>query len=158
LFHVRYSEPKDYVSHLRQVSVGDVPDRLREPSNIADQPAAVVARIRRGMPMTEFDALAQWLAISDDQLAPLLWISRATLHRRRKVGHLEPPESERIVRFARLLGRAVEVFGEEPAAREWLKSPAVAFSGEAPLSFADTEVGAREVEYLLGRLEHGVFS
>ena len=94
----------------------------------------------------------------DEQLAPLLGISRATLHRRRKSGRLESPECERIVRFARLLGRATEVFEDEDAAREWLKSPAVAFSGESPLSFADTEVGAREVEFLLGRLEHGVFT
>ena len=124
----------------------------------ADSPAGVIARIRRGMPMEEFQALAAWLDVPDESLAVLLGISRATLHRRRKNGHLESPESERIVRFARLLGRATEVFEEEEAAREWLKSPAVAFGGESPLSFADTEVGAREVEALLGRLEHGVFS
>ena len=125
---------------------------------VVDAPASVVARIRRGMPMEEFHALAAWLDVPDEQLAALLGISRATLHRRRKAGHLESPESERIVRFARLLGRATEVFEDEEASREWLKSPAVAFSGESPLSFADTEVGAREVEFLLGRLEHGVFS
>jgi putative toxin-antitoxin system antitoxin component (TIGR02293 family) len=127
-------------------------------SAAVDDPAGVVARIRRGMPMAEFRALADWLDVPDEQLAAMLGISRATLHRRRKSGHLESPESERIVRFARLLARATEVFEGEEAAREWLKSPAVAFSGESPLSFADTEVGAREVEALLGRLEHGVFS
>ena len=153
---MKYSESAPYVPQLRAASEADAADRLRE--GIADSPATVVARIRRGMPMAEFDALAEWLAMPDDQLAPLLGISRATLHRRRKSGHLESPESERIVRFARLLGRAVEVLGDEPTAREWLKSPAVAFSGESPLTFADTEVGAREVEILLGRLEFGVFS
>jgi uncharacterized protein (DUF2384 family) len=30
--------------------------------------------------------------------------------------------------------------------------------GKTPLEYADTEPGAREVEDLLGRLEHGVFS
>lgn len=132
-------------------------DRLRE-ADVRDGPGAVVARIREGMPMEEFDSLAEWLDMPGDQLAPLLGISRATLHRRRKSGRLESPESERIVRFARLLRRAVEVLGDEASAREWLRSPAVAFRGESPLSFADTEVGAREVEDLLGRLEHGVFS
>ena len=108
--------------------------------------------------MAEFQALAQWLAVTDDELAPLLGISRATLHRRRKAGRLASPESEKLVRFARLLSRATEVLESEDSAREWLKTPAVAFQGESPLSFADTEVGAREVELLLGRLEHGVFS
>ena len=71
---------------------------------------------------------------------------------------LEPPECERIIRFARLLRRATELFEDEGAARDWLKAPAFAFNGECPLSFADTEVGAREVEALLGRIGHGVFS
>ena len=108
--------------------------------------------------MAEFEPRAAWLKVTDEELAPLLGISRATFHRRRKAGHLESPESEKLIRFARLLRRATEVLEEEEAAREWLKAPAVAFGGESPLSFADTEIGAREVEYLLGRLEHGVFS
>ena len=147
------------VSHLREEFL---PKRyssiLRDEPQVKDSPADVVALIRKGLPMAEFHALADWLDITEEDLAPLLGISRATLHRRKKTGHLEMPESERLVRFARLLRRATEVFEKETAARDWLKSPAVAFSGESPLSFADTEVGAREVEYLLGRLEHGVFS
>lgn len=154
---MKYSANSSLVSEMRAHSVLESGDRVREATGI-DEPSVVIARIRDGMPMAEFDALAAWLELPGDQLAPLLGISRATLHRRRKSGHLESPESERIVRFARLMGRSVEVLGDEPAAREWLRTPAVAFHGESPLSFADTEVGAREVEYLLGRLEHGVFS
>ncbi len=145
------------MADLRAGIAAEGAHRVREGGNTSE-PSAVIARIREGMPMAEFDALAAWLELPAEQLAPLLGISRATLHRRRKGGHLESPESERIVRFARLMARAVEVLGDEPAAREWLRTPAVAFRGESPLSFADTEVGAREVEYLLGRLEHGVFS
>ena len=33
-----------------------------------------------------------------------------------------------------------------------------ALGGATPLDFAKTEPGAREVENVLGRLEHGVFS
>lgn len=151
---MKYSTP--YVKALREGAAPPV-DRVRENSR-GESPGTVIARIREGMPMAEFRSLAEWLEMPDEKLAPLLGISRATLHRRQKAGHLEPPESERIVRFARLMGRAVEVLGGEEAAREWLQAPAVAFAGESPLSFADTEVGAREVEFLLGRIEHGVFS
>ncbi|MGB6222706.1 type II RES/Xre toxin-antitoxin system antitoxin [Haloferula sp.] len=154
---MKYNEPVIYVSYLR--------DRCRKPGTgireevvIEDHPSAVIRRIRKGLPMAEFRALAEWLKVTDEELAPLLGISRATFHRRRKAGHLEPPESEKLIRFARLLTRATEVLEDEGAARDWLKTPAVAFEGESPLSFADTEIGAREVEYLLGRLEHGVFS
>ena len=148
-----------YVTHLREeLNPYRYGSSLREEPEVKDSPAEVVALIRRGLPMAEFHALAEWLGVTEEELAPLLGISRATLHRRKKAGHLEMPESERLVRFARLLRRATEVFSKEEAARDWLKSPAVAFSGESPLSFADTEIGAREVEYLLGRIEHGVFS
>lgn len=154
---MNYNEPVVYVKYLRE-SCREIPAGIREETVIEDHPSAIIRRIRKGLPMAEFEALAEWLKVTDEELAPLLGISRATFHRRRKTGHLEPPESEKLIRFARLLRRATETLEEEDSAREWLKSPAVAFGGESPLSFADTEIGAREVEYLLGRLEHGVFS
>jgi len=117
----------------------------------------LVERIRTGLPMSEFRALLALLRISEEELGRLLGISPATLNRRKKSRHLATPESERIVRFARLFGIGMEVFGEEEATREWLKAPNPGTSGESPLSYADTEFGAREVEDLLGRLDHGVF-
>ena len=148
-----------YIRHLRGGDPEEEPSYLvREEPPVRDSPAEVVAMVRRGLPMEEFTALAAWLAIPEEELAPLLGISRATLHRRKKTGHLETPESERIVRIGRLMARATEVLGNERAAREWLRTPAIAFRGESPLAYLDTEIGAREVENLLGRLEHGVFS
>jgi putative toxin-antitoxin system antitoxin component (TIGR02293 family) len=67
-------------------------------------------------------------------------------------------ESDRLVRYARLFSRASEALGGITGARSWLVAPARAFHGECPLDYADTEIGAREVEALLGRLAHGVFS
>ena len=43
-------------------------------------------------------------------------------------------------------------------ARKWLKDPAWALGDIPPLTYADTELGSKEVEDLLGRIEHGVFS
>jgi len=43
------------------------------------------------------------------------------------------------------------------AALNWLRSPARALAGRQPVEFARSEVGGREVENLIGRLEHGVF-
>jgi putative toxin-antitoxin system antitoxin component (TIGR02293 family) len=64
-----------------------------------------------------------------------------------------------LVRFARLFRLATELYdGDEEAAREWLRKPAPALDGETPLDHADTEAGAREVEVLIGRLEHGVYT
>lgn len=93
-----------------------------------------------------------------ERLAPKLGISRATLNRRMAKGRLEPQESDRLVRFARLMGKAVEVLETKEDARRWLSSPQVGLGGAVPLDCAETEVGAREVEDLLGRIEYGVYS
>jgi putative toxin-antitoxin system antitoxin component (TIGR02293 family) len=63
-----------------------------------------------------------------------------------------------LVRFARLLGRAVDVFESLDGARRWLKAPQYGLGEAIPLEYAKTDVGAREVELLLGRIEHGVYS
>lgn len=44
------------------------------------------------------------------------------------------------------------------AARAWLSTPAPALANRTPVEVAATDVGAREVESLIDRLEHGVFS
>ena len=118
----------------------------------------IISRVREGLPMAEFHSAREMLGLSEERLAALLGISRATLHRRKKTGHLDRMESDRLVRYARLFYRANTVFGSPEIARSWLTAPAVAFNSELPLDFADTEMGAREVEALLGRIEHGVFS
>jgi putative toxin-antitoxin system antitoxin component (TIGR02293 family) len=120
--------------------------------------AYIINRVRDGLPMVEFQSLREMLELSEERLSALLGMSRATLHRRKKSGHLDRAESDRLVRYARLFSRASEALGGIAGARSWLVAPARAFHGECPLDYADTEIGAREVEALLGRIEHGVFS
>lgn len=118
----------------------------------------LINRVRDGLPLAEFHATREMLGVSEERLGALLGMSRATLHRRKKSGHLDRAESDRLVRYARLFSRASEALGGLAGARSWLGAPARAFHGECPLDYADTEIGAREVEALLGRIEHGVFS
>lgn len=114
--------------------------------------------LESGLPIEEFDALQDLLGLSMDALAACLSISRSTLMRRRKAGRLDSLESDRLLRFARLYGRAFQVLGEASLARTWLGEPLRALAFRTPLAFAKTEFGAREVEHLLGRIEQGVFS
>lgn len=118
----------------------------------------MVERVRDGLSFMEFTVVRRMLDLTEDRLGDLIGIPKATLHRRKKAGHLDRSESDRLVRYSRLFQRAVMALGGEQEAREWLRTPAIAFHNETPLDYADTEVGAREVEALLGRIEHGVFS
>jgi putative toxin-antitoxin system antitoxin component (TIGR02293 family) len=117
----------------------------------------LVERLRKGLPLAEFHALRTLLDIPEEELGRLLGMSPATLNRRKKGSHHTTAESERIVRFARLFGLACEVLEAEDAARDWLKTENPGTAHEPPLAYADTEFGAREVENLLGRLDHGIF-
>lgn len=140
---------------------GEIFENLAQgtPSVLGELEAAyVLERVREGLPMAEFQVARAMLGLGEERLAELLGMSRATLHRRKKSGRLDRSESDRLVRYVRLFARACEAFGGEEGARSWLGAPAVAFHGERPFDYADTEIGAREVEALLVRLEHGVFS
>jgi putative toxin-antitoxin system antitoxin component (TIGR02293 family) len=119
-----------------------------------------VARIKAGLPVKEFDTLRALLGLTVADLAGKVGISLATLSRRRRQNAtLDPAYGDRILRFARLYRLAVELYdGNEAAARTWLTRPARALEGQTPLDFADTEAGAHEVEMLIGRLEHGVYT
>ncbi|PKN17919.1 MAG: hypothetical protein CVU71_10330 [Deltaproteobacteria bacterium HGW-Deltaproteobacteria-6] len=60
--------------------------------------------------------------------------------------------------YERLLQRAIDVFGDEEKAKQWFSSPQKALGGKTPLEYSESDVGAQEVEDLLGRIEWGVYS
>ncbi len=62
------------------------------------------------------------------------------------------------MRFSQLLEHATKVFGDVDRARAWLKHPQRGLGGAVPLDYAETEIGAREVDRLLGRIDYGVYS
>ncbi len=120
--------------------------------------AALVARVEEGFSYRTLERLRGNVGLSREALADLVQINPRTLDRR-KGGRLRTDESDRLLRAARVFGGAIALFeGDVDAARAWLSSPQGALGGAVPLEMARTEVGAREVESLVGRLEHGVFS
>lgn len=121
-------------------------------------PPGLIAAVRRGLPFGELEDLRANLGVPMDRLRPILGISKATLHRRKAAGWLDSAESDHVLRFARLMGKAVEVMETPENARQWLNSPQVGLGGAIPLEYAQSEIGAREVEDLLGRIEFGVYS
>ena len=124
----------------------------------ATHPTELVRRIQKGLPFSEMQALRKQLDLPLDDLASKLSISRATLHRRKNAGRLSPDESDKVMRFSRLLEHAASVFGNVEKGRAWLKFPQYGLGGAVPLDYAKTEIGAREVDNLLGRIDYDVYS
>jgi putative toxin-antitoxin system antitoxin component (TIGR02293 family) len=125
----------------------------------ADTTIELIEKIHAGLSYQSFEKLRKELGLSVQQLAEVVQIAPRTLTRRKSAGRFKPDESDRILRASRVYDEALELFeGERGEARHWLTTPKAALSGRSPLDFSITEVGAREVENLIGRLERGVFA
>jgi putative toxin-antitoxin system antitoxin component (TIGR02293 family) len=112
-----------------------------------------------GIALPHLRALPPEHALSFERIADLIDIPRRTMTRRKREGRFLPDESDRLLRASRLLGKTLELFeGDMDAAGGWLTTAQPGLGGSVPLDIARSELGAREVERLVSRLEHGVFS
>jgi putative toxin-antitoxin system antitoxin component (TIGR02293 family) len=125
-----------------------------QPKSLADW----ISAIRKGLPAGAIDALLQNTHLSQAQLSTVLAIPERTLARRKREGILTSEESDKLVRLARIIERAEEIFEGLSPALDWLQSPNHALNGELPINFLDTDIGAENVLDTLGRIEHGVFA
>jgi putative toxin-antitoxin system antitoxin component (TIGR02293 family) len=117
----------------------------------------LVDQIQRGLSYSAFARFQRNTGLPNQVLSALVEIPERTLARRKETGRLQPDESDRLARAARVFARALELFeGDVDAARAWLLSPRPALGGRKPLEFARSDVGAIEVDNLIGRLEHGI--
>ena len=114
--------------------------------------------IEEGFPSSAIDRLKHELDITDLLLSTLIGRTSKTVGRMRVARKLSPIVSDRLFRVAKVYACAVEVFEDPASAREWLHSPQIGLSGRTPLDLLVTEAGARAVEDLLVRIEHGVLS
>lgn len=122
-----------------------------------DDPLKLVVRVQKGLSFAALERFQRNTALSTIDLAQVVQIPVRTLMRRKAQGRLQPDESDRLLRASRIFGRALELFeGDIAAARRWLSTPLRAFGGARPIAVAGTDVGAGEVDNLIGRLEHGI--
>lgn len=116
-------------------------------------------RVEAGFPFDALERLGKTTGLPLERLRVAVRITPRTLTRRKKEKKLSPEESDRLVSVSRLLAQTFELFeGNEEAGIRWFTSPNRALGGQPPIEVAATETGTREVENLIGRLEHGVFT
>lgn len=116
--------------------------------------------IENGLPRAAAVQLASHLDLTEGSLAKILGVSARTLQRSAATpkAKLTLVQGDRLYRLARLAAFAEEVFEDTTRAHEWLREPQFGLGNRIPLDLLRTEAGAQEVEDLLGRIEHGVFS
>jgi len=121
-------------------------------------PRELCEAIREGFPPAVVEELMQASGLTLKELAESLDLSPRSLQRRRRSGRLARFESDRLYRLARVVALAQQILGGRGSAARWLKRSNRALGGSAPISSMDTELGARQVENVLGRIAYGGIS
>jgi putative toxin-antitoxin system antitoxin component (TIGR02293 family) len=121
--------------------------------------ASLIDEVRAGLPFKALQSFSSESGIGVGQIASLIELPERTLARRKVAGRLTSGESERLLRLSKVFEQAVGLFeGNVPGAVAWLQTPKRALGDKSPWTYLQTEIGAREVEDLMGQLEHGVFT
>jgi putative toxin-antitoxin system antitoxin component (TIGR02293 family) len=113
------------------------------------------AAVRRGLPFSTFNALLKAVDLPQKELTAVLGIPDRTLARRKEAKQLTAAESDRLYRVARTIVHTLSVLGTIEKTRAWITRPNRALGDESPLALLDTEIGARQVEDVLLRIEYG---
>ena len=116
------------------------------------------AQLRTGLPYASLEAVASGFQITQADIVAVLHLPPRTLARRKKEKRLRADESDRLFRLGRIAALAEEVLGSREKAGNWLHQPNRVLANQIPLRNLDTDLGARQVEDLLLRISHGVYS
>jgi putative toxin-antitoxin system antitoxin component (TIGR02293 family) len=113
-------------------------------------------RVRGGLPVSALLTVVEHIARTPEERRNLLVciVPEANFQRRRE--WLSPNESEKTGRLASIFAMCAYVWDSEADAREFLATPHPLLDGRTPLAVSMTELGARRVEELLGKLFFGI--
>ncbi len=112
--------------------------------------------VLRGLSFQAFEAVTANYGLPKTAVGIVIRTPERTLMRRKKGARLLADESDRLVRVARIAALAEEALGQREKAGRWLQKPNRGLGGATPLERLDTELGAQQVEQVLGRIGHGI--
>jgi putative toxin-antitoxin system antitoxin component (TIGR02293 family) len=128
---------------------------IRLPAGRAPDPLRFAQQLQSGLPVQAVDKLAATIAPGDNALR-WSFIPKATYARRVRAKRLSPEESARLARVAGVYAVARDVWGSDEEARDFLQRRHPLLDNDTPLQVAlGSDVGARLVERILGRLKYG---
>jgi putative toxin-antitoxin system antitoxin component (TIGR02293 family) len=110
-----------------------------------------------GLPAAALDQTVRHVAGEGQAATELKYriVPKTTLQRRRGE-RLSPEESQRLERLARMAALAEAVWENQVLAHEFLTSAQPQLGGERPVDLAMSDLGTREVEGLLIKLEYSL--
>lgn len=113
--------------------------------------------VEDGLPVDSLSLLKD-KGLTFSEISEMVISPRTLKHRKARGEHLSHEETDRVVRVARIVALAENVFGNLDKALLWLRSPDDRLSDRSPLSLLHTESGGRLIENMLWRLDEGIYS
>ena len=118
--------------------------------------------IVKGLPLAALLHLVNEVPMlsSGDTLEKAIGISPRTLQHHKKKDISKPlsvEQSNRIWRFAKILGRAIDVLGSKEEAEMWMNQPAFGLENRKPIDLLASAPGAEAVQDYLTRVEYGIY-
>jgi putative toxin-antitoxin system antitoxin component (TIGR02293 family) len=112
--------------------------------------------LREGFPISVLGSFRENWGFTVMELAGSLAIPKSTLmrmlERRRRMAS---GDSDRVYRLASILALAEQAIGDRKKAQRWLRQTNQVLGSQTPLHALETEIGARRVEQILGRIAYG---
>lgn len=116
----------------------------------------LVQAIRTGFEADLLAAAGDYFEVPAARIRAITRVPDTTAHRLvKRHALLDASASERLWRLADVAAMAEDVFEDELAAKQWLRSPNQAFLGVAPIDYLDTEPGAKAVRQVLNAIATG---
>ena len=147
---------------VQRDSVERIVEALGGPASVGPGPVASFLDLNRlihdGLPIEAFQHVLRSLGQPEKTIVEGIGISRSTLSRRKQAGRLGIVDSERAVRLGSVTALGMAALGSAAAAGRWLLKPNAALGGAVPIGLLQTDVGARQVEAVLGRALFGGYS
>jgi len=122
----------------------------------ASEPAAEAPLVPAPRLQPSFLDELQRHGYSEDEIFELVIPKRTLARRRAEDDLLTVEETDKAVRLDRIAALADRVFGDHEKAHRWLRKPKRQLAGETPLAYLASESGARVVEEMLYRIDHGM--
>ena len=112
--------------------------------------------VEQGLPVESLNRLKEH-GVTFTELSEIVIAPRTLKHRKARGEDLSHEETDRVIRVARVITLANDVFGNNDKALKWLRTPADRIDGRTPFSMLRTDAGGRWVESRLWQIDEGVF-
>lgn len=145
----RYEDVKEAKTRaaIKQASLS----RISELSTLDRFPLAPTTR-------ADADVVNELIALgyTEGEISGLVVPQRTLARRRADREALTVEETDKALRLGRIARLAGRVFGDLEKAYRWLRKPKRGLNGQTPVAFLASEEGARKVEEMLYRIDHGM--